>query len=934
MINKIDLSGEWRLRLDKEKKGIERNFLSSAPEDSIVLPSTTSASCKGEANPEECAAYLTDKYAFEGWAWYYKKVSIGRQAEGKRLTLRLERTRMTTLWVNGSRIGSCDSLCTPHIYDITDFSDCDELDICILVSNTDYPTKGGHMTSPDTQSNWNGITGELALEISERSGIRSVQAYPDVLAKSVTLRFETEGIGDTEINIWGASSDGKVIDCRGYHLSADDPEVQVFLGEDASLWNEHDPVTYTLKAALPGSADIATVTFGLREIRTEGLDIRVNGEKVFLRGKHDGMVFPLTGAAPTTVNEWYEVLSKAKDWGMNHYRFHTCCPPDAAFTAADMLGIYMQPELPFWGTIHAPDDEDFNGTEQEYLIEEGRRILKAFGNHPSFVMMSLGNELWGSTKRLDGILKEYRELDPRHIYIQGSNNFQFYPNIQPHDDFFSGVRLSRERLIRGSYANCDAPLGFVQTEQPNTVHSYDSLIFPDTSESSGGDDAQEIEIQFGTGVKKVRTGGSGGGLIPDKPVITHEVGQYCTYPDFDERKKYTGVLDARYLDIFRRRLENKGMLSYAADIHRASGMLAFNCYKLEIEAAMRSEYISGFQLLDLQDFPGQCIALVGMLDPFMEEKSFVSEFGLRKKWRGFCSDIVILAEISSFVVTVGEELRIPVSIRNMSGRPLIGKRLCWSTDEEQESIDIPDGLDGRGRVGEIAFTVPYSGHIGLDMYIIDRDGEITDEKLAWNFYDLWAVRSCEVQLSGKVTGSGNTAFITSDRDEAARLLENGGRVLYLPEKCEDSVKGFYCTDFWCYPMFRSISESMGREVPVGTMGLLIDKEHPALAGFPTEFYSTPQWYHIVSHADCAVLDGTDEKFHPIVQMTDNFERNHKLGILFEARVGEGRLLVCTSRLNEISDCPEAQQFAKSLTDYILSESFMPACEFAADEILK
>ncbi|HOC34736.1 MAG TPA: glycoside hydrolase family 2 TIM barrel-domain containing protein, partial [Ruminococcus flavefaciens] len=356
--------------------------------------------------------------------------------EDTKAELFLERTRQTKLWVNGDYIGERNSLCTPHIYDITDHIKDGTAEICVMVSNTGYPTKGGHMTSEDTQTNWNGITGRIALRISEKNGISFIRTYPCISSHSVKLEFGLEGMDEAEISIWGVSSACDVVDTTVRKISADSPFTVIDLGEDFSLWDEYSPVIYTLKAAVNGSMDIHTVCFGMREFRADGMHFSVNGKPAFLRGKHDGMLFPLTGAAPATVGEWYEVLRKAKEWGINHYRFHTCCPPDAAFTAADMLGIYMQPELPFWGTIRFHDEEGYNADEIEYLREEGRRILRTFGNHPSFVMMSLGNELWGDYELMDHILAEYKAMDDRHLYTQGSNNFQFCPRILENDDFF------------------------------------------------------------------------------------------------------------------------------------------------------------------------------------------------------------------------------------------------------------------------------------------------------------------------------------------------------------------------------------------------------------------------------------------------------------------------------------------------------------------
>lgn len=938
MIHKIDLSGQWGFTLDEEMCGEAKSFYSTKAEDTIYLPGTTSLSGKGSPNPKAESGFLTDAYAYEGCAWYYKTVDLSIIGDNQTAKLFLERTRMTKLWINNKYVGECDSLCTPHIYDISGFIG-GEAEIAVCVNNKDYPTKGGHMTSPDTQSNWNGITGEISVIVGERECISNVSAYPDTESKTVRLTFELEGTENADIIVWGASSDSRIVDKQHFSVSGDKCEVSVVLGDDAALWSEYSPVTYTLKIAIEGRADAASVTFGLRSFESRGMDFLINGSRTYLRGKHDGMIFPLTGAAPTDVQEWLRILGIAKSWGINHYRFHTCCPPDAAFTAADILGIYMQPELPFWGTITTEKDENHNDTEQQYLIEEGRRILKTFGNHPSFVMMSLGNELWGSAERMAEIIREYKTLDSRHLYTQGSNNFQFWPSILPEDDFFSGVRLSRDRLIRGSYATCDAPLGFVQTEKPNTAHSYDKLIFPEVSQKNGEGGAQEIEIQYGTGVKKVRIDSASSGLIPTKPIVTHEVGQYGVYPDFREIEKYTGPLKARNFELFRERLAQKGMLSQAEDFFRASGKLSAACYKLEIEAAMRCGHISGFQLLDLQDFSGQGTALVGMLDAFMDSKGLISP----QQWCGFCSDAVILAELEGFVCESGDRVEIPVKLRYMRPEMLSGKAIDWravmgETVVSQGKLAIHDGFEGLGTVGVISLEIPETDKsCRLILELTAEDIRPENEYLpsfAANSYELWIYPKAkrEFTLCGKSERGDSTVYITEKLEEVKKLLSHGEKVIYLPNELAESIKGFYCTDFWCYPMFRSISESMGKEVPVGTMGLLIDKDHPALAGFACEDYSTPQWYNIVSHADCAVLDNTPEGYSPIVQMIDNFERNHKLGLLYEAKAGGGKLLVCTSRLSEISDKAEAQSFAAALIEYVHSEQFSPKWELDMTEL--
>ncbi|MGN0592724.1 MAG: glycoside hydrolase family 2 TIM barrel-domain containing protein [Ruminococcus sp.] len=926
MIAMYDLSGVWDLSLAQMQSGC----CAAAFDDTIALPGTTSLAKKGTPNPVCETGYLTDAYAFEGQAWFRKKLYIQPEHVGKPMHLTLERTRLTQLWINGAYAGSQDSLCTPHVYDITDYVKQPLVEIVICVKNTDYPTKGGHLTSPDTQSNWNGITGEIKLEVLDPVYVDDVQAYPHPETKSVTLKMQLHGAQHAHLIAEGTVLEDEEHDCIpvfSQEIAADENGqvmVEIPLGDTIYLWSEYTPALYHLWLRI-NEKEVTTICFGLRTMKADQHQFTINEQPTMLRGKHDGLIFPLTGYAPTDVNEWIRILSIAKDYGINHYRFHTCCPPDAAFTAADILGIYMEPELPFWGTITTEADENHNAAEQQYLVELGYKILKTFGNHPSFTMFSLGNELWGSSERMAEILRGYHAADNRHLYTQGCNNFQFYPQILPEDDFFVGVRLSKERLIRGSYAMCDAPLGHVQTERPGTSHCYDPIIFPTASEKGEGDAVQEIEIQYGTGVKKVQVSSNTEGLIPNKPVVTHEIGQFAVYPDFKEIQKYTGALQARNFEIFRTRLEEKGMLSQAEDFFRCSGMLSAACYKEELEAAMRSQYIAGFQILDLQDFSGQGTALVGMLDAFMDNKGLISP----EEWRMFCSDAVILAKFPCYVLTAGETFTADLALRRYGMDHLSGAAASWlllcddGTELGSGSLEIPQENIGLTELGTIIVELPEVQHAQqLHLILSVSDTEIC------NAYDLYLYPRQEAPVLASRQG----LTVTTNYTEAITALEAGGKVLYLPNTVKEAIQGFYCTDFWCYPMFRSISEWMKKPVPVGTMGLCIQEAHPALTGFLSEQYSTPQWYDIVSHADCAILDDMPSGYRPIVQMIDNFERNYRLGILFEAKVGAGSLLVCTSRLNEIMMRAEVRQFAAGILSYAASEDFSPETEMSKAQL--
>lgn len=916
MKNIIYLDGLWGLQLDEHKEGIKNKFYENEFEDIIMLPSTLSQAMKGMKNNARETGFLTEEYKFEGYAWFQRKVIINEINEDN-VKLFLERTRKTMLWVNGEQIGDLqDSLNVPHIYDIREHLKNGENIITVMVDNTDYPTKGGHLTSPDTQTNWNGITGEISLRFYDKFFADNIQLYPNINEKSVSVRMHLNCAGKASLTanvFFGAEYYGEqhfevTADANGYF------EFKYTMGDDITLWSEYTPDFYTMVIEFT-SGETERVNFGMREFKADGLDFKINGEQVFLRGKHDGLVFPLTGAAPTDTESWIKVMKTAKEYGINHYRFHTCCPPEAAFIAADILGIYMEPELPFWGTLQAKGEEDFNAEEQEYLINEGFKIMETFGNHPSFCMFSLGNELWGNSERMNEIMKHYKEFDSRHLYTMGSNNFQFFPTIVENDDFFCGVRLSKERLIRGSYAMCDAPLGHIQTDKPNTSHSYDALICPPISMDGSTSDG-EIEIQYGTGVKKVKVTGGSGGLNPEKPVVSHEVGQYTFYPDFNEIEKYTGVLKARNLEVIRERLLKNGMYKKHNKFFEASGKFAVECYKNEIETAMRSEKLAGFQLLDLQDFPGQGTALVGVLNSFMESKGLISS----KKWRGFCSDKVLLAQFDSYVIT-DRKFTGYVSARCYTPGGFSDDYIHWEISHdgnvlEGGDIAVLEKKTGLLNIGIINWNVPeFSQQQKVKLTLTAKNTE--------NSYDLWVFPEIDTPKPTL------PLTVTEDVNIALESLKKGGSVVLMTDKIKNAVDGVYCTDFWCYPMFRSISESMKKPIPTGTMGLLIKNNHKSLSQFECDFYSTPQWYSIVTSGVCAVLDDAPINYFPIVQTIDNWERSHKLGNVFEANVSGGRLMVCTMSFEKLLETTEGKWFVKSICDYCSSDDFRP--EFTLEE---
>ena len=878
---KIDLSGQWQVKLDAEKQ----ETMPQAYPETMMLPGTTSAAGLGMPNPAKERGCLTDAYRFEGAVWFMRTFTAGDWT-GEQTMLTLERTRKTTVYLDGRSIGHQESLCTPHRYFLPPVH-AGEHTLVIRVDNTDYPTRGGHLTSPDTQSNWNGITGEISLTVAHTL-LTDLTVRPDL--RRGCLRVHGHIIGAPD-GVAGIVLPGQMEHLLPYRRGVLDGECP--LKGNEAFWDEAHPEIHTISIDLDG--DVYETTFGLRDVRTLGRRLLINGRETFLRGKVDNLLYPKTGYTPTDVASWMTILGIAKEYGINHYRYHTACPPDAAFTAADLLGVYMAPELPFWGTVAEEGEEGYDERERDFLFQEGFRILREYGHHPSFLWLSLGNELWGSKDVLNRMMRAYREADDTKLYSSGANNYQFVPDVLDEENVFVGVRLGRERLIRGSYAMCDAPQGIVQTTGPESVSNYDASIVPETLGQSG--EAGKVQIQYGTGVKEVDAQ-SADALIPDVPVISHEVGQYVFYPDFSEIPHYTGPLKPRNIEAMRENLERAGLYGEHEAFFRQTGHLAVDCYKREIETLLRSREVSGFQLLDLQDYTGQGTALVGVLNAMMENKGLISA----EEWREFCAGTVVLGEFASFTGMMGEDIRFDVQISECDPEKQHTCIRCTLMDGERElyACDVAPGARHGRLTDAVSVTFPAECYRDAMQERITRlTVALTLADGTRNHYPIWLIPPVDIRITREgIEKDGRMVAFVSAEEKA------DGAAIVVPS-AEGQLPAEYCTDFWCYPMFRSISESMGKPVPVGTMGLSIDTASPLLKRFAQEDYTTPAWYAILQTAHVQRLPAD---IRPAVQMIDNTERCARLGILYQQE-GVWHL---TARLWEKPDDPTVRALAWSL----------------------
>ena len=908
--SRIPLEGNWGLQLDTAGAGIAPDWLTKSCTDSLFLPGTTDMGKKGTYNTDmTLTTSLSREYVFEGKALYTKQVDIPEEWDGTSVRLVMERTKPTTIWIDGKEVGANNDISTAQQYDLSSYLFPGTHTVAILVDNGKQavPEKvygSSHAYSASTQTNWNGIIGDFYLESVPLCGIDDIQLYPDVAKKvvtaRVTLRNPDKGAGKGILSFyaeaWNTDKQHKTpVQTVEVDWTKPEQELELALGDKALLWSEFTPSLYRFSVSLKTdqSVDTEQATFGLRDFKAKGRQFTMNGKVTFLRGKHDACVFPLIAHTAMDVETWRHYFQVAKQYGINHYRFHSWCPPEACFEAADIEGIYLQPELPIWGNIDIDDTELC-----DYLLKEGRNLHRAYSNHASFVMFGLGNEMSGE-EGLAMLIQTFKKEDNRHIYSSGSNNYLGFKGKQANEDYFTTCRVGREgdkqfnTHARASFSFADAyDGGYLNHTYPNS------------------------EMDF-----------SSANVLCDVPIISHETGQFQVYPNYEEIKKYTGVLKPRNFEIFKKRLEEAGMIDQAHDFMMASGKWSALLYRADIEMNLRTPEWGGFQLLDLQDYPGQGSAYVGILDAFMESKGLIAP----EEWRHFCSEVVPLFCTEKFCWTNDEALTGEVEIANYSESDLNSKQLSWTlTDSKQQVLD-KGVLPLQVKQGELAKV----GTLKPAIASVRKAEKVTlalsiDGTPYRNDYSLWIYPAADKEVAPS-----EDICVTDDLDAHLKYLTEGGKVLWFPSKDkhkDQTVGGLFQTDYWNYRMFRTICENLDRPVSPGTLGILTDPGHPALADFPTEFHTNWQWFPIIKQSYPMILDRLSDDYRPIVQVIDNVERNHKLGLLFEFKVGNGKLLVCMSDLKAVQDKPEARQFYRSILEYMESSAFAPSYSLSAKDL--
>ena len=952
---RILLNGSWHVVLEDGTTG-QMNLPGTLDENGIGHrdvganqwhPDAVLGNAVGEIDKDApIATRFTRRHTYEGEAGISRKITVPDYGTD-RLFVLVERARALRLLMDGEacRVFRQGTLSTPYIFELTGAAP-GEHEFTFLSDNS-YPGMPkaaicySSAATDETQTNWNGILGECSMYTRPQNFIDSLRVYPRAIKKEeknkacgyvldvcvelapgakkvykdakIVLQSEALAAGELE----DTQTLTEIISCSGEGLTEagtdkeENPKTMEIwfrdlpLRENVKLWDEDEGNLYEMTATLDngmsaedkgGSTAECRTRFGIRSFGDNGSGrLALNGRAIFLRGEANCAEYPETGHPPMTIPEWKEMLLKYRSYGINCVRFHSHCEPEAAFAAADELGMLLQPELSHW------DPKDAFGTEKSYRYyrAELAGLLKTYANHPSFVMLTLGNELQAQDEgreRMRELVRTAKRMDPTRLYANGSNAFYGEEGCDPESDFYTS-QSCKDVVIRGTFSGMR---GYLNENYPSADRTYDEAM-------------AEIRKEY------------------QKPVFSFEVGQFEVLPDFEELESFHGISDPVNLKLIKKRVEERGLLPTWKKYVEATGELSRLAYREEIEAAMRTRELSGISLLGLQDFPGQGTALVGMMNSHLEPKPY--DFARPERFREFFQECRILVKLPHYTYEAGERLIAEVEAANF-GKGNIEGVFCWTLAEkksvsengncEPAEIKSKNTVIATGEDTEITICRPGSytevGSLDIPLDFVEKNTALTLKVRIGDCisaYPIWVYRKTTPVCPENVYET--RAFDVKTRE----ILQNGGRVYLSPdadkESLPNSIKTQFTTDFW------SVGTFADQE---GGMGQLIDTEHPIFKEFPTDFHTDWQWW-IMASKRAVILP------HPmktIITEMDSYAFLRPMAQMIEFRCLKGKVLLSTMELHKSQQYPEARALQASIYTYLSGENFEPAEEITEEEL--
>ena len=820
-----------------------------------------------------------------GCFFYRRHVELGRTGPA---VLHFEGVRnQVHVWINGQFVAFRAGFSTPFELPVADgILKAGTNEIVLAVSNNPnfgYCDYVSGLTTRSVFRSTGGVNGDLEIRFP-RSSLADVYVTTAQDLKSFTVHLglaQRRGVAEKEECSYEISSIGGAVLARGKAIGDFTLPTDGF-----DFWSPERPVRYTLRIKTPEGE--YSQKFGIRRLAADGEKLRLNGLPVYLRGVTEHCYFAKTVHVPRDLDYYRMVTLKRKELGFNFVRFHTWVPPEEYLEATDELGML----------VHIESSNFVSEPEYAAIIAFARR-------HPSVVIYCTGNET-----RIDRLAEAYLE-DVAKLVHDGTDAL-FSP--------MSAMRGVEYQLVPGKDVIVDSPFPH-NPERMRRLSRYCDIW---TSYQLGLTSYESLNSQSST------TLDAWGDVYCGKPRTSHEICIDGSYVDLSLEKEYppgSPILETGIFSGVREQLMAKGLLERVDAYFRNSCEWMRRIRKFTFEKVRAADRVAGYDFLgDINTHWHTFGYSVGMMDEFYRLKPGETVENVLR----YNSAAVVLSNLGSdFNVAAGETKRVKFSISNYAGDAAgatLRVSLVAENGGEAWAREGACPLAPCGEVtelGEFDVEVPNENRVRKYLLKASFSGGGVKAENEWEIFAFpKAGRTSDFRLrtSGQgamVEGGQNTFWLVEDisLDGLLAAMARGERVVL-----------FGAGPFKSLPTTFRIGMA-GR--CSGNYATVIKPDHPLFRDFPHDGYCGWQFRRLMEGGRAVQLEA-GIPFDPIVDVASSDKYVIRQTAMFEYRIGEGRLLVCS--FNFSGEDPAAIWLRRRILDYAASGAFEPELGLTPDEV--
>ena len=868
-----NLDGPWSFQMDPKNAGeAEQWFTAPVPfSDTIQVPGAWEAQGFG-AETEKL------RHHFIGKGWYKRQVEVPAEWAGRRVFLCIGGVhRYADLWVNGTFLGEHIGCLSPFEYDITDYAAPGTTAlIAVRVDSAqrwDIDTMIGAWDIIDYMDTyWGGIWGHVKLEARSTAYLEDLFVEPAVAPARCRVSATVNGTPPE-----GAALRLDILDKDKAVAAHADAAPDAPLGAIqmemamARLWTPDTPNLYTARLTLAKGADVIDAVetrFGFRQITIDGTRILLNGQPFFLRGYGDDAIYPKTMAAPSDEAFYRKKIGMAKEYGFNHVRHHSHFLPPEYYDVCDELGMLVSPELPIgYQTFY----NKAKGPALELYKTEWAAAIKRFRNHPSIFDWCMGNEMYDAIPISPDLYRIAKGLDTTRPVVDSDG--------LPQTGFTEGTR-DRDTL----------DLYFIQFDVSNNP-----LDNPDLYHCPA----------------------------PKKPVVSHETGNYVTFPMLDQIYLFWDNFKPFWLVEARDKVQRMGLLDEAPRWAENTGKLYTLLRKTDIETLRKSPLLSGYHWWLFQDY---WTTSNGIVDTYFRPKPGIDREAIRQ----FNNDVVLLQDGIGLSYRSGEHLKATLLVSNFGTAPLDNATLTYQVNRrgmDEQTLPVPNAPQGAltelARMDVPLPEISFPEHIVVKVRLACGDRTFTNEWTTWIYPAYVPVSTAPLFAAAELLPwlqARGAKALPSQKPYPTHAVYVSSQV--TPELIDAAVAGASLILFKPLGLLPAATTRFKTAWWLGNEGDnnagTVVYHHSFARDMAPEGWCDASWYPLLEGSEGYLIDKLPEPPEVIVRGVEVAGVCRNKSMLFQAAVGKGRVVVCGLNLDATlpdgAPCPPAEWLTASLVD--------------------